>query len=152
MTYYTDEEMQDLDLIWYAVDQHHLAVLATDGPGVIPAHLRASRKELDVLFSFMGTLPECSDALAEHIPGLTSDHWSSHVNEVDLDYVRGGLFFYDAMTSYTRDRHAYIRTAQPTVPLSIDQLPTHVRELLLRLKDENLDFSRDTRLQWAEKE
>jgi hypothetical protein len=128
-----EEETQDID--WFSVDTNgEIAHFATGGRGFFPQSVKASRANMNRLVSyFRGTLPANGD-------GVQSRNLSSHMQFTSkaqlttylADYIRmgaKGLYSFDCIIDRKRPS-SYFMVVRPSHPLTLNDLPGDVRQLL----------------------
>lgn len=128
-----EEETQDID--WFSVDANgEIAHFATGGRGFLPPSVKASRANLNHLATYF------REHLTANGDGIESPNLSSHMQFTSeaqkatylADYSRmgaKGLYSFDCVVGPKRPS-SYFLAVKPSHPLTVDDLPDDIRQLL----------------------
>jgi hypothetical protein len=145
---FTDTEIEDMDLEWFAVDgRGHIAYFTKDTGGVVPEAVRQSKEALETLRQFFWEELKASTVGALHpLWHVKSDvdpardlKWPKYVED-HLAMSSKGLFSFDAYALGYRPTN-YFAVGRPLEPITIESLPSHIRALLETSRFHCLDFS-----------
>jgi len=142
MTYFTEEELETLDIVWFAVDKNDsLGMFSTQATGKI-GHLKESTDEiLEEIYNYVLKLPEYCTVVIEHHPDIEELNPLYGVADLEISFASRGLYIFNSETYYTLDPYSYVKSVSPASPLHISEVPDGIRSKLLILKDNRLDFS-----------
>ena len=132
-----------MDFTWYAIDAVGQIAVLTTGYGPIPKIVFADQAAYDQLEDLFIALPSRSDARVT--PEQETLRREKHLNfDVFLKEASKGLFSYFDRSDNSREDYQLI--AYPTVPLTMDQLPSACQAALGRMRLPNLRFDENHRL------
>jgi hypothetical protein len=118
-----------MEFDWFAVDEvGHIGHFATAGFGPIPAGVLENLEAARELGRLMLQLPVAGEATG-HLPGDITD-W--------LKMARRGLFSYDWESG---KRPAYLRTATPSQPIRVSDLPEDVAARFQHIRFSTIRFA-----------
>ena len=131
----TDIEQETQDIDWFSVDANgEIAHFATGGRGFLPLSVKASRLIVNRLATyFRETLP----ANGYGIESLNLNSHTQFTSEVQkraylADFSRmgaKGLYSFDCVVCSKRPS-SYFMVIRPSHPLTVNELPTDIRQLL----------------------
>jgi len=107
-----------IEFDWLAVDRHgHVAVLTTAGYGAVPESVNEHLAEVDAALERVGELPTIGSA--------------GNIVRRSADGDYSNWYSYSTKGFYAYDWHVwhgpYQRLSSPTVPISVDRLPSQVQ-------------------------
>jgi len=142
MTHFTEEELETLDIVWFAVDRNDsIGMFSTRATGRI-GHVEESTDEvLEEIYNYVLTLPEYSTVVIEHHPDIEELNPLYRVADMEISFASKGVYVFNSETYYTLNPHNYIKSVSPASPLRMSEAPDEIRSKLLVLKDDRLDFS-----------
>ena len=105
-----------IEFDWLGVDRHgHVAAFSTAGYGPVPVEVNQHHADVDVALDQIRELPVTGSAIVQHRGGGDYSDWYA--------YSAKGFYAYDWQVW----AGPYQRISSPTVPISINQLPTELR-------------------------
>lgn len=142
MTHFTEEELETLDIVWFAVDKNDsIGMFSTQGTGEI-GHLEEWNEEvLGEIYDYVLKLPEYSRVVIEHHPDIQELNPLYGVADLELSFASKGLYVFNSETYYTLNPHNYVRSVSPASALRMSKVDDEIRNKLLAFKDDRLDFS-----------
>jgi hypothetical protein len=144
------DEEAGLDLDWYALDaQGHVAHFTTGGCGALPRGAAASRGDLETVREYFRFLPEIGAAILnrDRLTGIRLHPIDKAEPREALRYwadsAARGLYAYDYLEDRRRRPRPYWVVARPEVPLTADELPPQIRDIVARTTIRNVAFAHD---------
>ncbi|PJJ83113.1 hypothetical protein [Mucilaginibacter auburnensis] len=133
-------EQQTQDISWFFITGENIAFIASGG-GPLPTTIASQTfDDLDLVYDSIFDLPDRCDVVIN--PELKKMIYPNTVNEQYLaDFVlmaSKGLFSYDKTVVNKFSDTGYHLVASPTKPLTADELPAPLLELLACRKDQNI--------------
>ncbi len=133
-------EQQTQDISWFFISGKNIAFIASGG-GPLPATIAShSFDDLDAVFDRIYDLPDRCDVIIN--PELKKLIYPNLVNDrylADFVLMAGkGLFGYDKTVINKFSDSRYHLVASPTKPLTADELPVTLLELLACRTDQNI--------------
>lgn len=134
MTCYTLDELTGLDLDWFALDSMgHVGHFASNGTDLVPLAVIQRKKENELLGDYFYSLPHSKGAFST--PSSDSNGWRQLLSkDNEVRYIAGfaewaerGLFSYDCKRDKGDVFGPYFLIAVPSSPLSVGDLPHHIR-------------------------
>lgn len=131
----TDIEEETLDLDWFSVDDNgELAHLASGGQGFLPPSVKASKTNLNIVTAYFREL------IATNGRGIESPNLVSHIqfesNAQRATYLSAflpmgakGLHSFDCVLG-SRRPNGYFVVARPSTPMTVDDVPDDIRQIL----------------------
>lgn len=151
----TEVEFCTLDIEWYGVDgRGNIAVFCSGGAANIPEFVCESMERVDRLIDFFNALPKISEC------GILFARSKKNPLPVQVaeGYAGKGLFYYDSDDMTGKEKNTavlqkyYTKNAYPLSPLTLDELPREIAEILENQRLEVEDFSRAERVEVAQGE
>lgn len=92
MTHSTEEELETLNIVWFAVDMNdNIGMFSTQATGKI-GHLEESTNEiLEEIYNYVLKLPEYSTVVIEHHPDIEELNPLYKVAELEISFASRGL-------------------------------------------------------------
>ncbi|UOQ52895.1 hypothetical protein [Hymenobacter cellulosivorans] len=122
-------DQEDADIDWFAVDgQGHILHVASGG-GILPESVAASQEVLLELHQYFLTLPNATTAEAAEVEDGAEEAGGY---QSFARYAQRGLFSFEKTRLHERADTRYHLVARPLLPLTIQQLPKRLAQLLAR--------------------
>jgi len=142
MTYFIEEELETLDIVWFAVDKNDsIGMFSTQGTGKIGYIEEWTEEVLEEIYDYVLKLPEYSRVVIEHHPDIEELNPLYGVADLELSFAFKGLYVFNSETYYTLNPLNYVRSVSPASPLHLSKVSDEIRNKLLMFKDNRLDFS-----------
>jgi hypothetical protein len=144
------EEEGRLDLDWFALDaQGAVGHFTTGGCGALPRSVAASWEDVEAARAYLLALPETTSAIVNPNRPATIPLFPSVRPEPAAQLrpwtatAARGMYAYDYIEDRKRRPRPYLLVARPQLPLTADELPPDVREILARTVLRDVVFARD---------
>lgn len=143
MIMYTEIEQQTLDIDWFFLHENYIGFVAS-GAGRLPKTVAKSSENNEKLISYFRSLPEISDVVINpELDSLLIKIFGSGADERYLqDFVsmtKKGLYSFDKTNLNNFLDYNYHLVASPAKPLTMDNLPQNVLDILQTKYPDNIN-------------
>jgi len=135
---YTEIEQETLDIDWFFTDGEHIGFVASGG-GKLPEVIAGSSENNQKLISYFRSLRDISTTVIN--PNLDSLLYEVFGNGADERYLRDfllmtrkGLYSFDKTYLNSFFDSNYHLVAIPSTPLTLEELPRDIFEILIKAK------------------
>jgi hypothetical protein len=129
---FTEEEQLGLDIDWFFTNNKHIAFAASAG-GMLPESISKAFENYKILSAYFRSLPEISEiSINKDLSKIIGSEADERYLEDFVFMAKKGLFSFDKSIPNNFDHSLYHLVAKPLTPLTFDQVPNEIGNILLK--------------------